>query len=41
MAIALGFDHVVIFSTDGKDYMKKDGLSLYCSAEAFKRGIPV
>jgi predicted deacylase len=40
MAVALGFDYVVIFNTDGKDYMKKDKLSLYCTAEAFKRGIP-
>lgn len=40
MAIALGFDHVVIFNTDGKDYMREDGLSLYTTAEAFKRGIP-
>lgn len=40
MAIALGFEHMVIFNTDGKDYMKKDRKSLFCSAEAFKRGIP-
>lgn len=40
MAAALGFDHVVIFNTDGKNYMKKNEKSLYCTAEAFKRGIP-
>jgi len=40
MAVSLGFDHVVVFNTDGKDYMKKDQASLYCTAEAFKRGIP-
>lgn len=40
MAYALGFDHVVVFNTDSKNYMKKEELSLYCTAEAFKRGIP-
>ncbi|KDN55537.1 M14 family metallopeptidase [Flavobacterium seoulense] len=40
MAIALGFNHVVVFNTDGKNYMKKNELSLYCTAESFKRGIP-
>ncbi|GAB1856874.1 M14 family metallopeptidase [Flavobacteriaceae bacterium MHTCC 0001] len=40
MAQALLFDHIVVFNTDGKDYIKKDKPSLYCSAEAFKRGIP-
>jgi predicted deacylase len=40
MAIALGFDNVVNFNTDGKKYMNASELSLYCSAEAFKRGIP-
>ncbi|WP_281233895.1 M14 family metallopeptidase [Flavobacterium gelatinilyticum] len=40
MAIALGFDRVVVFNTDGKKYMHKNELSLYCTAEAFKRGIP-
>ena len=40
MAASLGFEHLVVFNTDGKDYMKKDEKSLYCSAEAFKRGIP-
>ncbi|MCF2443981.1 M14 family metallopeptidase [Dyadobacter sp. CY345] len=40
MAYALGFDHVVVFNTDGKAYMKKAESSLYCTAEAFKRGIP-
>ena len=40
MAVSLKFDHVVVFNTNGKDYMKKDQLSLYCSAEAFKRGLP-
>ncbi|MFD2826671.1 succinylglutamate desuccinylase/aspartoacylase family protein [Leeuwenhoekiella polynyae] len=40
MALALGFDHIVTFNTDGKDYMKAENPSLYTSAEAFKRGIP-
>ena len=40
MAIALGFDYLVNFNTDGKKYMDKNELSLYCTAEAFKRGIP-
>ena len=40
MALALGFDHIVVFNTDGKNYMKKNEPSLYCTAEAFKRGIP-
>ncbi|WP_299674933.1 M14 family metallopeptidase [uncultured Tenacibaculum sp.] len=40
MAEALLFDHIVIFKTDGKDYLKKNKPSLYCSAEAFKRNIP-
>lgn len=40
MAISLGFDRVVIFDTDGKYYIKKDKLSLYCTVGAFKRGIP-
>ncbi len=40
MAIHMGFDHVVVFKTTGKDYMEPDKPSLYCSAEAFKRGIP-
>ncbi|MGB3799209.1 MAG: hypothetical protein WA952_05295, partial [Lewinella sp.] len=37
---ALGFDYVVAFQTDGKDYMRADRPSLYCSAEAFRRSIP-
>ena len=40
MAIALGYDYIVRFNTDGKEYMRPDRPSLYCSAEAFKRGIP-
>lgn len=40
MAKALLLDHIIVFKTDGKDYVKKDKSSLYCSAEAFKRGIP-
>lgn len=40
MAIALGFDYLVKFDTDGKKYMDKNELSLYTTAEAFKRGIP-
>ncbi|CAL2091051.1 Succinylglutamate desuccinylase [Tenacibaculum sp. 190524A05c] len=40
MAKSLLFDHIIIFNTDGKKYMNKNDLSLYCSAEAFKRGIP-
>ncbi|MBW8684600.1 succinylglutamate desuccinylase/aspartoacylase family protein [Chitinophaga rhizophila] len=40
MAIAMGYDYMVNFNTNGKEYMRKDKNSLYCSAEAFKRGIP-
>ncbi|WP_316833265.1 M14 family metallopeptidase [Pedobacter aquatilis] len=40
MAIALGYEYLVNFNTDGKKYMDKNELSLYCTAEAFKRGIP-
>ncbi|RXG21008.1 M14 family metallopeptidase [Leeuwenhoekiella marinoflava] len=40
MALALGFNHIVTFNTEGKDYMKAEKPSLYTSAEAFKRGIP-
>jgi len=40
MAASLLFDHIIVFKTDGKNYVKKDEPSLYCSAEAFKRGIP-
>lgn len=40
MAVALGFDHVIRFNTNGKEYMEEDQPSLYCSAEAFKRNIP-
>lgn len=36
----MGFEHVVVFKTTSKDYMKADYPSLYCSAEAFKQGIP-
>ena len=40
LAMNMGFDHVVIFQTTEKDYMKEGFPSLYCSAEAFKQGIP-
>ena len=40
MAAAMGYDHVVVFNTTGKDYLKPEFPSLYCSAEAFKRNIP-
>ncbi len=40
MAMSMGFDHVAIFNTTNKDYMKDGNPSLYCSAEAYKRGIP-
>ncbi len=40
MALSLLFDHIVVFNTTEKDYMKEQFPSLYCSAEAFKRGIP-
>jgi predicted deacylase len=40
MALALGFDHLIVFATDDKKYMKDDENSLYCSAEAFKHRIP-
>lgn len=40
MAMNLGFDYVLTFQTTGKDYMKQGSPSLYCSAQAFKLGIP-
>lgn len=40
MAMHLGFDYVLVFQTTGKSYMKADSPSLYCSAQAFKIGIP-
>ena len=40
MALATGFDYIVEFRTTGKDYLKEENPSLYCSAEAFKRDIP-
>ena len=40
MALATGFDYIVEFRTTGKDYLKPGNPSLYCSAEAFKQGIP-
>lgn len=40
MASSMGFDYVVVFDATGKDYMSSGLPSLYCSAEAFKRGIP-
>ncbi|TCP22975.1 hypothetical protein EV195_110106 [Tenacibaculum skagerrakense] len=40
MAESLLFENTVVFNTNGKSFMKKNLPSLYCSAEAFKRGIP-
>ncbi len=40
MAVALGFDHIIRFDTNGKEYMEEEQPSLYCSAEAFKRNMP-
>jgi len=40
MAQIMGFDHIVVFKTTEKGYMQKDEPSLYCSAQAFKSGIP-
>ncbi len=40
MCLSMGFDHVVVFNTTEKDYMKAEHPSTYCSAEAFKIGIP-
>ena len=40
LAINMGFDHVIVFKTTDKDYMKEGLPSLYCSAQAFKLGIP-
>ncbi|MEM9324689.1 MAG: M14 family metallopeptidase [Bacteroidota bacterium] len=40
MALHMGFDHVVIFNTTEQDYIKEGSPSLYCSAEAYKQGIP-
>ncbi len=40
MARHLGFEYVLLFQTTGKDYMKQSSPSLYCSAQAFKLGIP-
>ena len=40
MAQSLLFDYIIVFNTNEKNYIKKDQPSLYCSAEAFKRGIP-
>lgn len=40
MAVALGFDKIVVFNTTGKSYMDSKKPSLYCSAEAFKNNIP-
>lgn len=40
MAMNLGFDYVLTFETTGKEYMKEESPSLYCSAQAFKQGIP-
>ncbi|MEL6253789.1 MAG: M14 family metallopeptidase [Bacteroidota bacterium] len=40
LAKGMGFDHIIIFNTTSKDYIKEGNPSLYCSAEAFKQGIP-
>lgn len=40
MAASMGFDFIIVFETTTKDYMKATFPSLYCSAEAFKQGIP-
>lgn len=40
MAANMGFDHVIMFDATSSDYLKDEFPSLYCSAEAFKRGIP-
>ncbi len=40
MAMAAGYDYIIEFRTTDKDYLKEGNLSLYCSAEAFKRGLP-
>lgn len=40
MAMHMGFDHVVVFKTTEKEYMKVEHPSTYCSAQAFKIGIP-
>ena len=40
LAMNLGFDYVLIFQTTGKQYMEEGQPSLYCSAQAFKMGIP-
>lgn len=40
MAFAMGIKHIVVFDTNDKDYIKSDRKSTYCSAEAFKQGIP-
>ena len=40
MAEHMGFDHVIVFKTTESNYMKAGQPSLYCSAQAFKHGIP-
>lgn len=40
MAQSLLFEYVIVFNTDDKKYVLPKEPSLYCSAEAFKRGIP-
>ncbi len=40
LAMNLGFDYVLTFETTGKEYMQEGSPSLYCSAQAFKLGIP-
>ena len=40
MASSMGMDHVIVFNTTGKDYMEYNQPALYCSAQAYKLGIP-
>lgn len=40
MARHMGFDHIVVFKTTKKPYMQDGHPSTYCSAQAFKTGIP-
>lgn len=40
MASHMGFEHVIVFNTTGQDYIQPSHPALYCSAQAFKLGIP-